>query len=109
MFEILSFWSLKFQKNYFFGKKVLFSYKIQIFENFQKTGVYVKELVIFNHHGNFQTDMSIFGPPRLILVLQHYAKLWRHIQKRDFWEFYLTYRKTDDTIGFLSSFRIGNV
>ena len=39
-----------------------FSYKIQNFENFQKTGIHIKELVIFNHHGKFQTDMSIFGP-----------------------------------------------
>ena len=53
--------------------------------------------------------MSIFGPPRLNLVLQHYAKLWRHIQKRYFWEFYLTYIKTNGTIGFLSSFRIINM
>ena len=38
------------------------SYRIQNFENFQKTGIYVKELVIFNHHAKFQTDMPIFGP-----------------------------------------------
>ena len=40
-----------------------FSYKIQSFENFQKTGTNDKELVIVNHHGKFQTDMSIFAPP----------------------------------------------
>ena len=66
---ISEFWNFEFltstfkKKNYFFWKKVTcFSYKIQIFENFQKTGIYVKELDIFNHHGKFQTDISIFGP-----------------------------------------------
>ena len=84
---ISDFWNFEFltskiSKNYFFlGKNVFcFGYKIQNFENFQTTGIYVKELVIFKHHGKFQTDMSIFGPSRLFLVLQHYAKLWRHIQ-----------------------------
>ena len=39
-----------------------FSYKIQNFENFHNTGIYVEELVIVNHHAKFQTDMAIFGP-----------------------------------------------
>ena len=40
-------------------------------------------------------------PPKLNLFLQHYAKFWRHIQKRDFWEFYSTYRqKTNETLDF---------
>ena len=93
--EMLSFWPLKLKKLLFWKKVFCFSCKIQNFENFQKTGIYVKELVVFNHHGKFQTDLSIFGPPSLILVLQHYTKLPRHIQKRDFREFYfyLTYRK----------------
>ena len=72
----------------------------------KKNGVNVEKLVTVNHHAIFQTDMSIFGTN---LVLQHNAKLWRHIQKQDFWEFYLIYRKTNDIIGFLSSFRIGNM
>ena len=65
---ISDFWNFEFltskiSKNNFFGKKIpSFSYKIQNFENFQKTGIYVKELDIFNHHAKFQTDMSIFGP-----------------------------------------------
>ena len=67
---------VKFQKTTFLEKNVpCYSYKIQNFGNFQKTGIHVKELDIFNHYGKFQTDMSIFGPPRLNLVLQHYAKL----------------------------------
>ena len=112
---ISEFWNFEFltskiSKKLLFWKKVTcFSYKIQNFDNFQKTGIYVKELDIFNHHGKFQPDISIFGPPRLNLVLQHYAELWRHIQKQDFWEFYLTYIKTNGTIGFLSSFRIRNI
>ena len=45
--------------------------------------------------------MSIFDPPKLNLFL-HYYKIGRHIQKRDFWEFYLTYKKkTNGIIGFL--------
>ena len=61
----------KVSKNYFFGKKYLvLAIKFKILRIFKKIGTYVKEdmsiiLVprdIFNHHGNFQTNMSIFGP-----------------------------------------------
>ena len=42
-----------------------FSYKIKNFESFQKWGIYVKELDIFNHHAKFLVDMSDSGKTNL--------------------------------------------
>ena len=56
-----------------FGKKCLvLALKSKILRN---SGIYFKELVIFNHHAKFQIDMSIIYPAQLNLVQKHYAKL----------------------------------
>ena len=48
-------------------------HKIQNFENFQKTVLYVKHLANAHHSTKFQIDTSIFYPQKLNLFLQHDA------------------------------------
>ena len=53
--------------------------------------------------------MSTFDPHNQNFFRQHYAKWWRHVFKLHFWALYLTYRKTNGTIGFLRAFCIRNM
>ena len=39
----------RIKQNFFGGEVPCFSYKNRNFENFQKNGIYVRELVIFNY------------------------------------------------------------
>ena len=48
-------------------------HKIQNFENFQKTVLYVKQLTNTHHSTKFQIDTSIFDPQKLHFFLQHDA------------------------------------
>ena len=55
----------KISKNHFFTKNV---HKIQNFQNFQKTVLYVVELAVFNQCAKFQLDTIILAPKRDVFV-----------------------------------------
>ena len=61
----------KISKNHFFEKN---DHKIQNFQNFQKTGIYVVELAVFNQCANFQLDTIIFDPQKGCFCLPHSAQ-----------------------------------
>ena len=55
----------KSSKNIFFLKN---DHKIQNFQKFQKTGIYVIELAVLNQYAKFQLDTIIFDPKRDVFV-----------------------------------------
>ena len=48
-------------------------HKIQNFQNFRKTGIYVVELAVFNQCANFQLATIIFDPQKGCFCLPHSA------------------------------------
>ena len=50
------------------------AHKIKNFQNFQKTGIYVVELAVFNQCAKFQLDTIIFDPQKGCFCLPHGAQ-----------------------------------
>ena len=58
--------------------------KIQHFQNFQKTGTYVIQLLVVNQFTKFQVNSSIFDPQMESFCLQIHTHLWRHFSNAIF-------------------------
>ena len=78
-----AFFNPKISKNIFFLEN---DHKIQNFQKFQKTGIYVVELAVLNQCAKFQLDTIIFDPKRDVFAfpIVPTAQWWRHTFKCNF-------------------------
>ena len=74
--------------------------KIQHFQNFQKTGTYVIQLLVVYQCTNFQVNNSIFDPKWSVFASE-IIPIYVIFFKCDFCNFWGSYAKTNDTIRFL--------
>ena len=75
VFQNFGFLIPKISKNWFFWE---IDPVIQNFQNFQKTGIYVIQLLLVNQCAKFQVDSSIFDPQMTSFCFQTQTNLWRH-------------------------------